>query len=589
MHFCMRANLTVSAKSEGGGAMATIESLGGTNGRSAEVRRRIASRVAREVRLGGDATKLTKVTSLLHAFREAGTPPRFGEVREELQRQGLELTSGWELDSKLPDIRRTGVLELSSAHHAGLSGPVVDVDDRIQVSLWDGSGTVGEERPLETFDKPARGGVLWFNVDPPVRVDTPQKTASPGDRTKGKWFSRQTVNADTSSGAESVERVDGATRNAFQQRVSQVADQLRDWCPELTEEMVADLLREDSQPKVETYGDENDGVRGVSAVAVIARETRPPSGDDDTDGVSEELIFQMVEMIVGEGWIVTCWHPSRVYSGASSYRVGNPILREPFLSHVRQRWRKDSNEDQPGLCRKTSGDLGVYLARSLVDTYGASHRMMERWAEAWESIFYTSLTCSDKAARLKEAAGEISDLLSMVAEFSRRLTAFDHGRWSTVDKSWFPAVSDRDKRIVEPEKQSPQVDALAESIRSTKEKLALLSVHIRADLDLLMLQSTATQQESSEKLQDYLGKVTGLVLVPSLVVGLFGANTRLPGQGSWGGFELMLVLMLVSSIAVYLAIHKLTGDRRSKSNKRKQNRNVRHVRRAAKAGPPAAR
>jgi hypothetical protein len=77
-------------------------------------------------------------------------------------------------------------------------------------------------------------------------------------------------------------------------------------------------------------------------------------------------------------------------------------------------------------------------------------------------------------------------------------------------------------------------------------------------MDLLMLHSQATQQESAERLQGYLGKVTGLVLVPTLVAGLFGANTQLPGLGSWMGFEIMLILMVLSAIAVYLAIHKLS-------------------------------
>jgi hypothetical protein len=103
--------------------------------------------------------------------------------------------------------------------------------------------------------------------------------------------------------------------------------------------MVRDLVRADIQPKVDTYGDELDGVRGVSALAVIAREARSAPGD--SDGVSEELIFQLVEMIVGPGWIVTCWHPSRIFTGGGDPRNDVAILREPFMSHVRHRWQHD--------------------------------------------------------------------------------------------------------------------------------------------------------------------------------------------------------------------------------------------------------
>ncbi len=85
----------------------------------------------------------------------------------------------------------------------------------------------------------------------------------------------------------------------------------------------------------------------------------------------------------------------------------------------------------------------------------------------------------------------------------------------------------------------------------------MLSEAIRADMDLLMLQASATQQEQTERLQGYLSRVTGLILVPTFVAGLFGANTRLPGGGSWMGFDLMVVLMVVSSIAVYLIMRRL--------------------------------
>jgi Mg2+ and Co2+ transporter CorA len=55
-------------------------------------------------------------------------------------------------------------------------------------------------------------------------------------------------------------------------------------------------------------------------------------------------------------------------------------------------------------------------------------------------------------------------------------------------------------------------------------------------------------------LQDNLAKVTALILVPTLIVGLFGANTQLPGEDQWTGFGLMVGLMLVSALAVYMLL-----------------------------------
>ncbi len=156
------------------------------------------------------------------------------------------------------------------------------------------------EQALRPYGKPTVDDVLWFNVDPPDSTELGTSNIEP---------------------AQGIDLTSAPPRTAFEARVRHVADQLGEWCPGLDEEMVRDLLRQDIQPKVETYGDERDGVRSVSAVAVIARELPDP---DDFDGVTEQLVFQMVEMVVGDGWIVTCWHPSRVFSGTSGRRRGPP-------------------------------------------------------------------------------------------------------------------------------------------------------------------------------------------------------------------------------------------------------------------------
>jgi Mg2+ and Co2+ transporter CorA len=318
--------------------------------------------------------------------------------------------------------------------------------------------------------------------------------------------------------------------------------------------MVRDLLRQDVQPKVETYGDEKDGVRGISVLAVIARQMPARENGDDE---ARQLIAQLVEIIVGPKWIVTCWHPGRIYTGVEERDGACAVLREPLLSHVRHRWLNDGMSPADAVVPKSSGDLGIYLARSLIDTYGASHRMLEGWVSSWEVAFYKSLNCADKSTKLKTAAADISNILSMVGEVRRRLTAFEHARWTTTDLSWFPSLTDASVMGEGQQAQSNQVQLLEKAVTSAAEKFDQLSGDIRGDMDLLMLQSTASQQELTEGLQRYLAKVTGLVLVPTLVAGLFGANTRLPGGGTWLGFEIMLTLMVVSSIAVYLVIRRL--------------------------------
>jgi Mg2+ and Co2+ transporter CorA len=249
---------------------------------------------------------------------------------------------------------------------------------------------------------------------------------------------------------------------------------------------------------------------------------------------------------------VTCWHKAQTYRGGNPDRDCDPMLREPFMAHVRHRWGEDRRASTAAAA--TPGLLGLYLARSLTDTYDASNRMLERWVEGWEVAFYEALSGRDKARHLAEAAGEISNLLAMTGEFRRRVTALHHARTTTDDKTWFPNLGNGiDKH--------PHVEALAETLNSAAAQLRRLGDHIGKDMDLLMLQSAATQHEADERLQGFLANITGLVLVPTLVVGLFGANTRLPGGGSWLGFELMLILMLVSAVIVYFVIRKIARSR----------------------------
>ena len=109
--------------------------------------------------------------------------------------------------------------------------------------------------------------------------------------------------------------------------------------------------------------------------------------------------------------------------------------------------------------------------------------------------------------------------------------------------------------------RTDHVARLAQALDSSVNQFDELLKTIRADMDLLMLRTLGTQQEASERqqasnedLQAKVAKVTALVLVPTLIAGVFGANTRLPGGNSWLGFELMLLLMVASAVVVYLTM-----------------------------------
>jgi hypothetical protein len=179
--------------------------------------------------------------------------------------------------------------------------------------------------------------------------------------------------------------------------------------------------------------------------------------------------------------------------------------------------------------------------------------MIERWIETWELGFYGRLGSKD-ASVVGHATEEISNMLSMVGESRRQLTAFQHERTATSDHSWYAHVG------ADEGGDSHSVAALGNLLATASGKYVELFETIRADMDLLMLRSLATQQESDELLQKRLAKVTALVLIPTLIAGIFGANTELPGGGDWIGFEIMIALMIISALVVYLPMRQMLED-----------------------------
>jgi hypothetical protein len=51
--------------------------------------------------------------------------------------------------------------------------------------------------------------------------------------------------------------------------------------------------------------------------------------------------------------------------------------------------------------------------------------------------------------------------------------------------------------------------------------------------------------------------VTSLLLVPTFISGLFGANTTVPGQGHWSGLVLMVSVMVLGAGTTFALIRRI--------------------------------
>ena len=177
---------------------------------------------------------------------------------------------------------------------------------------------------------------------------------------------------------------------------------------------------------------------------------------------------------------------------------------------------------------RTSGDLGVLVLKQLARSYRHARKHLERWVEEWELDFYRhrDADIEEERARLDR----LIQLAVLIAQYSERLTALNVERDEAAE-SWFANVT-----------ASPAAESADRLIDDSLAGLRRLSDTVRAAFELHQSQTAARhlelsleQQEASERLQGRVEVIGSAFLVPTLIAGIFGANTALPGQRSRTG------------------------------------------------------
>lgn len=147
-------------------------------------------------------------------------------------------------------------------------------------------------------------------------------------------------------------------------------------CPGLTEPMLEDLLTPDERPEGARY--EGD-IHLASSFGVTP--WRPErQGERGTPQGVGVLRFQPVEILAGSSWLVTCWHPERIFQGSRKVDEQPPGEADDLFEAVAARWRRN-----PG---RLPGDLGISVLHELALTYAPAHRALHAWLEDWELSLY---------------------------------------------------------------------------------------------------------------------------------------------------------------------------------------------------------
>jgi CorA-like Mg2+ transporter protein len=307
---------------------------------------------------------------------------------------------------------------------------------------------------------------------------------------------------------------------------------------QLDQSMLADLLTCGTRPEEHRY---REGlVRLFVGFSVETREVTQADPDSGTETLVKMAIYQPVAFLAGDGWLITCWYPRRGYEGAM--RISPPFppgAHHHVMAAVARRW--------PRAAARTSGDLGVLVLDELALSFAPAHRTIYDWLEAWELTLYLDTDPEDERGvedrtTLPDLWGTMTTLRSWLNPLNRA------GMRADIDKAWFPGCEDH-----------AAVNEVNDRIDRSLAALRDLGTTLRSSFGLLHIQLAEEQHRRTERLQNLIEYVTAAVLIPALVVGFYGANTALPGAGTWWGFWVMIAVMVVLGTGALLSLRALRG------------------------------
>jgi hypothetical protein len=197
----------------------------------------------------------------------------------------------------------------------------------------------------------------------------------------------------------------------------------------------------------------------------------------------------------------------------------------------------------PGSSGQNAGDLGVLTMHELALSYGPAHWAIQAWLQDWELSLYVEDDIPNPE-ELPRLWGSMAVLRSWLAQLNRP------GLRTDAQKAWLPVT------------QHELVIEVDNRIDRALEHLGELSDTLRASFSVLHFQLSEKQRARNEHMQHRVELIAAIFLVPTLIVGFYGANTWVPGQGRhWGFWIMVLVLVLGTGLILTLLLAWQRGQR----------------------------
>jgi hypothetical protein len=320
---------------------------------------------------------------------------------------------------------------------------------------------------------------------------------------------------------------------------SEVMATLAPLCRGLDGLMLADLLTPDRLPDGRSYA--NGTIRLVSLSGMRL------DAVSEADQLSHELIVDPVELLASRDWLISCRQPSWRVDGEGRVSAGEGIVDwQELRANVTRRWNDGSWE--------TAGDLGILVMHQLALTYSACERALSSLLEDWELRLYEGTAVfaeqlADHRAALRELWQLRAQMRDWIAPLNRVGLSVD------ADRAWLPCGDLHEATAVD--------DRIDRVLRN----LAELGVALRSSFHLLHLEEQERERERREEVQRRIEVIAAIFLIPTFIVGVYGANTWLPGQGREWGFAAMLLITVTLTVAGVILLRRWQVENQSAASR----------------------